>query len=109
VLSYLPTTCATPEIRVSVPSSLAEDTISKLKDASVWPVDAQFLLVDGIRVALSNGAWGLVRSSNTETALTFRFEASNEEDLIQIRQSFFDILNDVAVEVDWTEIIEDRR
>jgi len=40
--------------------------------------------IDGVRVDFGDG-WGLVRASNTEPALTTRFEAATEERLSAIR------------------------
>jgi phosphomannomutase/phosphoglucomutase len=43
--------------------------------------------VDGARV-LFDGGWGLVRASNTQPVLVFRFEAQDQERLEKIRQLF---------------------
>ena len=43
--------------------------------------------MDGARV-LFDGGWGLVRASNTQPVLVFRFEAQEEERLEEIRQIF---------------------
>ncbi len=44
--------------------------------------------VNGARVQLADGGWGLVRASNTSAALTARFEASTEEALELVKQEF---------------------
>ncbi len=108
-LNVLPRSFSTAEIRVSVPSDVADDTISLLKDEAKWPATAEFILIDGVRVSLSTGCWGLVRSSNTESALTFRFEAETQNGLNEIRHLFFDVLSEAAVEVNWNKLIEDKR
>ena len=43
--------------------------------------------LDGARVSFEGG-WGLVRASNTEPALTTRFEAASPERMEEIRQDF---------------------
>ena len=43
--------------------------------------------LDGARVSFEGG-WGLVRASNTEPALTTRFEAVTPERLQEIRKDF---------------------
>jgi phosphomannomutase len=43
--------------------------------------------LDGARVSFEGG-WGLVRASNTEPALTTRFEAVSPERMEEIRQDF---------------------
>jgi phosphomannomutase/phosphoglucomutase len=57
------------------------------KMAEEFKKDHQVIDVDGARV-LFDGGWGLVRASNTQPVLVFRFEARNEERLEQIRQVF---------------------
>jgi phosphomannomutase len=47
--------------------------------------------LDGARVTF-DGGWGLVRASNTEPALTTRFEADTESRRDEIRQDFMDRL-----------------
>ena len=47
--------------------------------------------LDGARVVL-DGGWGLVRASNTEPAITTRFEGVTPERAQAIRTSFMDRL-----------------
>jgi phosphomannomutase/phosphoglucomutase len=42
---------------------------------------------------LFDGAWGLIRASNTQPVLVLRFEAGNEERLEEIRKIFMDKLH----------------
>ena len=55
--------------------------------AEEFKKDRQVIDVDGARV-LFDGGWGLVRASNTQPVLVFRFEARDETRLEQIRQIF---------------------
>ena len=57
--------------------------------AEAFKKDYQVIDVDGARVLL-DGGWGLVRASNTQPVLVFRFEAQDEERLEEIRQIFMD-------------------
>ena len=41
--------------------------------------------IDGVRIKFKNG-WGLVRSSNTQPVIVCRFEATNENDLNQMKE-----------------------
>ena len=47
--------------------------------------------VDGARVLFDEG-WGLIRASNTQPVLVFRFEARDEKTLESIRKIFMDKL-----------------
>ena len=49
-------------------------------------------LVDGVRVRLASGAWGLARVSNTQSIFTLRFGATNKKALLQIKEKFYHLL-----------------
>jgi phosphomannomutase / phosphoglucomutase len=82
LLSHWPDTCCTPEIRAEVP----EGTKFKAVERALahfrgrYPVDA----TDGARLDFGDG-WALVRASNTQSALTLRFEAETQARLAEIR------------------------
>lgn len=79
LLSDLPKTVSTPEIRVDCP----EEVKFKVAEAaqSSFP-EYQVNTLDGVRVTFEHG-WGLVRASNTQPVLVMRFEADSEERLAQ--------------------------
>lgn len=83
LLADVPRTVATPEIRVDCPDEVkfrvVEAMTAHYKDAGFPVVD-----VDGARVRFEDG-WGLVRASNTQPVLVFRFEADSREALSAIR------------------------
>ncbi len=83
LLADVPRTVATPEIRVDCPDEVkfrvVEVLTAQYKAAGYPVVD-----VDGARVRFSEG-WGLVRASNTQPVLVFRFEARSEQALSAIR------------------------
>jgi phosphomannomutase / phosphoglucomutase len=85
LLSDLPATCATPEIRVDCPDEEKFQIVSKLADYFRSRYDVTE--IDGVRVSFDNG-WGLVRASNTQPALVLRFEARDEAALGEIRGLF---------------------
>jgi phosphomannomutase/phosphoglucomutase len=78
LLSDLPATTATPEIRVDVPEErkfeLVERAVAHF--ASRYPVNT----IDGVRITFPDG-WGLLRASNTQPILVLRFEASDQRSL----------------------------
>ncbi|MBY0372021.1 phosphomannomutase/phosphoglucomutase [bacterium] len=85
LLSDLPPSFVTPELRVDCPDAT--------KFAVVEASRKEFLkqglkvnAIDGARVEFSDG-WGLVRASNTQPVLVLRFEASTEKRLQEIRGS----------------------
>ncbi len=82
LLSDLPPVHNTPEIRVPCPDEKKFDLVQRVKEsfAREYPTVA----VDGVRVLFPDG-WGLVRASNTQPVLVFRFEARSPERLKEIQ------------------------
>lgn len=92
LLSDLPKTFSTPEIRVDCPDAakfkVVESLKGKLQDSSGSPPPfpiQEVNTVDGIRITFPSG-WGLVRASNTQPALVLRFEADSQDGLAKIKQ-----------------------
>jgi phosphomannomutase/phosphoglucomutase len=83
LLSDVPKTFITPEIRVDCPDEIKFKVVDHVKEAlkKGYPV----IDVDGVRVKFEDG-WGLVRASNTQPALVLRFEALSESRLQEIKR-----------------------
>jgi phosphomannomutase/phosphoglucomutase len=105
LLSDVPQTVVTPEIRVDCPDDqkfqfVAAVTqrfqeISATQDLTTTKLPIRELItIDGIRVRFDHG-WGLIRASNTQPALVLRFEAISQEQLSQIRVYMESILAEV--------------
>lgn len=82
LLSDVPKTFITPEIRVDCPDDIKFKVVQKVKEIlrKNYPV----IDVDGVRAKFEDG-WGLVRASNTQPALVLRFEALSEKSLGEIK------------------------
>ena len=85
LLAGVPPMVNTPEIRLDCPDDKKFQVVAEMAEA--FKKDHPVIDVDGARV-LFDGGWGLVRASNTQPVLVFRFEAQGEERLEQIRQIF---------------------
>ncbi|MEH6586775.1 MAG: phosphomannomutase/phosphoglucomutase [Halioglobus sp.] len=86
IIDTFPATVNTPEILIPVTEQNKQplmDRIIRNTDFSSGKVNT----MDGIRVDFSEG-WGLVRASNTSSALTARFEATSAEALEMIMSEF---------------------
>jgi phosphomannomutase/phosphoglucomutase len=83
LLSDVPKTYSTPELRVDCPEELKFRLVSAVvkhfKEKNEKVID-----VDGARVTFADG-WGLIRASNTQPLLVLRFEAETEPRLHEIR------------------------
>jgi phosphomannomutase/phosphoglucomutase len=82
LLSDLPQSVATPEIRVDCPDDKKFLVAEKAKDYFRQRYDV--VDVDGVRVQFPEG-WGLIRASNTQPALVLRFEAKSTQKLNEYR------------------------
>ncbi|MBI3019128.1 MAG: phosphomannomutase/phosphoglucomutase [Deltaproteobacteria bacterium] len=82
LLSDIPQTFSTPEIRVPCPDEKKFDVVEKAKH--YFKSHYNTIDIDGVRVEFPDG-WGLVRASNTQPVLVLRFEASSEPRLQEIR------------------------
>jgi len=82
LLSDLPKTFNTPEIRVDCPEEQKFELVEKVKES--FRGEYPLVDVDGVRILFPDG-WGLVRASNTQPILVLRFEAQSEKRLQEIR------------------------
>jgi phosphomannomutase/phosphoglucomutase len=82
LISDVPQTFTTPEIRVDCPDDEKFVVVKKVTDYFRKLYDV--IDIDGVRVLFDDG-WGLVRASNTQPALVLRFEAMSEQRLAEIR------------------------
>jgi len=83
LLADLPVTHSTPEIRVDCPDATKFEVVQRVL-ARYRPTH-RVIDVDGARIIFPDGAWGLVRASNTQPVLVLRFEATSAERLAEIR------------------------
>ncbi len=96
LVSDLPKTVVTPEIRVDLPDTVKFDVVRSVQarfadylktKQTLGPGDLvlrDLITIDGVR-AVFDGGWGLIRASNTQPALVLRFEAVSSERMNAIR------------------------
>jgi phosphomannomutase / phosphoglucomutase len=82
LLSDLPQTVSTPEIRLDCPDDEKFGIAEKAKE--YFRQHYQIIDVDGVRIQFPGG-WGLIRASNTQPALVLRFEAQSPAQLKEYR------------------------
>ncbi len=92
LLSDLPRTYTTPEIRVDCPDDRKFGLVEKATRYFKERYDV--IDIDGVRILFDDG-WGLVRASNTQPALVLRFEAMSEARLSEIRSMVESVLKDL--------------
>jgi phosphomannomutase/phosphoglucomutase len=82
MLSDVPETFATPEIRVDCDDARKFDLVQQMVDH--YRPTHDLVDIDGARIQFEGG-WALVRASNTQPVLVLRFEADSEQQLGAIR------------------------
>ena len=82
LLSDLPVTYSTPELRVDCTDETKFDIVARV--AEHFSRDHEVITIDGARILFEHG-WGLVRASNTQAILVLRFEADSDAALTEIR------------------------
>jgi phosphomannomutase / phosphoglucomutase len=80
-VAALPAYHSSPPIRLDCPDAVKAAVVNRVRDffARTWPVDE----LDGARIDFGDG-WAMVRASNTQPALSLRFEARSETRLSEI-------------------------
>ena len=76
LLSDVPKTYTTPELRVDCPDAIKFAVVEGV--LAHYRATHEVLAIDGARIAFGEGAWGLCRASNTGPVLVLRFEAASE-------------------------------
>lgn len=88
LLSDMPASFCTPEIRIDTTEEKKHSIVEKLKQRFSGSSDKyKTNLIDGIRVSYADG-WALARASNTQPVLVLRFEANTESGLKRIQNEF---------------------
>jgi phosphomannomutase/phosphoglucomutase len=82
-LADLPRSFATPEIRFDCPDALKTTVVERVR--KVLSDRGEVNELDGVRVRYADGAWSLVRASNTGPIIVMRFEAPTAERLATIQ------------------------
>jgi phosphomannomutase/phosphoglucomutase len=82
LLSDLPKTFSTPELRIDCAENRKFEVVQEIADE--FSKTNEVITIDGARIKFDDG-WGLVRASNTQAILVLRFEAKTEEELNRIR------------------------
>ena len=93
----LPQVINTPEIRIDVNESDKFPIIDSLK-AKVSEFGLDICDIDGVRVRDENG-WWLCRASNTQNAITMRFESNSGDNLQKSIATVNELLSDYNIKI----------
>ncbi|MFZ4813312.1 MAG: phosphomannomutase/phosphoglucomutase [Phototrophicaceae bacterium] len=85
IFEAIPTLVATPEIILATPDNIKFSIIDEI--GATLAASYEVITVDGARAVFPNG-WGLVRASNTQPAITLRFEAYTRPQIVEYMAHF---------------------
>jgi len=92
LLSDVPRTHNTPEIRVPCPDDRKFQVVRDVTEYFRQRYD--IIDIDGVRILFEDG-WGLVRASNTQPVLVLRFEALSQTRLSEIQSIVESVLTEI--------------
>lgn len=90
IFEEIPKLVATPEIILSAPDDLKFAIIDEISES--LSAKYEVITVDGARAIFEDG-WGLIRASNTQPAITLRFEAHDNENLVANMRRFKSLMD----------------
>lgn len=93
-IDQIPTYQTSPELKIPCPDERKFETVARITTYARdrWPVNE----IDGARINLSNiaqGAWAVIRASNTTPYLTVVYEVRRQADLDEVRAVINKILS----------------
>ena len=99
IFAEMPVNISTPEININFEKHGQQfEAMEKLSTNINFP-SATINTIDGVRVDYEN-CWGLVRASNTTPCLVLRFEADDNEVLLEIKTKFKEWLKSNSIFTD---------
>jgi phosphomannomutase/phosphoglucomutase len=106
MLSDVPRTYTTPELRVDCPDATKFDVVAAVR-SHFRRAGCPVIDIDGARISFGTErepAWGLVRASNTGPVLVMRFEATTSSRLEAIRAEVEKVVHDASQQSRMTQI-----
>jgi phosphomannomutase/phosphoglucomutase len=102
MLSDLPRTFSTPELRFDCPDAIKFTVVERARElfgrSGLELQPREVITVDGVRAVFPDG-WGLIRASNTQPVLVMRFEANSQASLSRIREFMERQVNSILSEL----------
>ncbi len=90
---------STPELLVALPEGESAEIMDMVMAQAEQLKGVEVQTIDGLRAEVGR-AWGLVRASNTQPALVFRFEAEDQQGMDGIQDLMRGLLGQVAPDLE---------
>lgn len=102
LFAIMPRSITTPEFKIAVSEEEKDLIVQQLIDLvspQLSNLDAEMIVIDGLRLNFKQRGWGLVRASNTTPCLALRFEAATQQDLLWLENFFSTLILTVKPEL----------
>jgi phosphomannomutase/phosphoglucomutase len=106
LIQVFPTKYSSREFRIFCPDNQKESVVKKLHAAFSAQPDIKIITIDGVHASFPFG-WGIVRCSNTQPALSIRFEADTASDLQRVKARFVRELKPLLPDLDLDMLLQD--
>jgi len=93
LVAIFPQKYSSREYRIACPDDIKRVIVDRVTDILASRSDVDIITLDGVRAMWADG-WGILRASNTQPALSLRFEADSSRALNRIKSEFADLLAD---------------
>lgn len=91
ILMTLPELYSSYEVRIPCLQDQKYDIIKQVSDVVAVQNKWKVSQVDGVRAEIGQG-WGLLRACNTQPMMSFRCEAKDKQELLEIKKEFKELL-----------------
>jgi len=91
LISIFPKKFSSPEFRIACDDAAKWAIVDKVKDVFAKRDDVTMVTIDGVRATTEYG-WGIIRVSNTQPAISLRFESDSQDGLQRVKKDFFDAI-----------------
>jgi phosphomannomutase/phosphoglucomutase len=95
IFAALPGGLATPELSLPLPEGVPARVMRTVMQLAERLDGVDAIRIDGLRAEV-DGGWGLVRASNTQSKLVFRFEGDDQEALERVQALFRRLMDKAA-------------
>ncbi len=91
MLEIFPKKHSSREYRIQCPEELKKSIVSDISKKLASMPHVSVITIDGVRATFSYG-WGIIRASNTQAALSMRFESDSAEGLKKVIHTCYELL-----------------
>jgi phosphomannomutase/phosphoglucomutase len=106
LIAVFPHKYSSREFRIFCPDDRKQLIVNAVRHALEQRAGVSLITIDGVRASMAYG-WGIVRPSNTQPALSIRFEGYTKQGLQQVKNDFIAVLQSYIPESNLTSLFNE--